>query len=240
MEESVQVPAVEKTEPPKGAAISGLWKVFYAPTEFFTQVKDSPKIFWAWIVSILLILVFMVGAADYLAAMQIDAARAQGQSIPDEALPFMKIMVIVTGTIAFALIPLIYAAVAMFWGNFIFGGQASYKQLLCVSAYALIVYNLGAVLHLPMVFAKETIMVSYSPAILFADQGFESVAFVAAAKLGIFNIWEYFAFSIGTGVIYGWKNKNGYIVGILTLGLISAIHVLFSWVGAGISMQAGG
>ena len=241
MDESVQMPVTESPAPEKGLAFKGLWQVFYEPTAFFTKIKDNPKVLWPWLLGVIFIAIFLVGAADILARIQLEAARAQGHNIPDNIpMAAIKIPIIVAGALAFALIPLIYAGIAMFWGNVVFGGQATYKQLLCVSAYALLIYCFGSLLHLPMVLAKDSMAVTYSPAILVANQGIESVAYVALSKFGIFNIWEYFAFSIGTGVMYGFKNKNGYIIGLLTLGLISALHVLTTWIGAGVSANFGG
>jgi hypothetical protein len=241
MEDPATMPATESHLPEAGQSLMGLWQVFYEPTAFFTKMKDNPKIMWAWIMSTLLIIVFMAGAADIIAQIQLDAARAQGQNIPDNIpMAYVKIPIIIFSGLAFGILPLIYAGIAMFWGNFVFAGQVRFKQLLCVSVYALLIYSFGSLLHLPLVLAKESMTVTFSPGVLVADQGMQSLAFVALSKFGVFNIWEYFAFSIGVGVMYGFKNKNGYIIGLLTLGLISALHVLSTWIGAGMSAQIGG
>ncbi len=243
MDESTSMPVNDTPAPvtEKGLAFKGLWRVFYEPTAFFAKMKDNPKILWAWIMSTLLIVAFMYGASDIIAQIQLDTARAQGQNIPDNIpMAYIKIPIIIFSALAFGILPLIYAGIAMFWGNFVFGGLVRYKQLLCVSVYALLIYSFGSLLHLPLVLAKQSMTVTFSPGVLVADQGMQSLAFVALSKFGVFNIWEYFAFSIGVGVMYGFKNKNGYIIGLLTLGLISALHVLSTWIGAGMSAQIGG
>jgi len=241
MDESTPLPVTESQPPDKGLSIRGLWQVFYEPTEFFAKIKDNPKVLVGWIVGVLLIVAFIFGSSDIMTGYQLEQMRASGQNIPDNfSVIYIKVASIIFGGLAFAILPLIYAGIAMFWGNFVFGGQASYKQLLSVSIYAMLIYCFGALLHLPMVLAKDSLMVSYSPAILVASQGMESVIYTALSKFGIFNIWEYFAFSIGVGTVYGFKNKNGYIIGLLTIGLISGLHVLFSWIGAGMLVNVGG
>ena len=63
MDESVQMPMTESPAPEKGLAFKGLWQVFYEPTAFFTKIKNNPKVLWPWLLGVIFIAIFLVGAA---------------------------------------------------------------------------------------------------------------------------------------------------------------------------------
>ena len=115
--------------------------------------------------------------------------------------------------------------------NFVFAGKARFKQLLSVMLYGEIIYGLGMIVVLPMVLAKKSILVSLSLGVLAASQGPESILYLALSKIDLFLIWEIIAIGIGLSVIYGIPRNKGYLLSVLSMGMLSIMHVVFSAVG---------
>ena len=120
-----------------------------------------------------------------------------------------------------SLIPLVAALLALFWGNFVFAGKASFKQLLSVMAYGSIVSALGMLVVLPMALAKGDLAVGLSLGPLAASQGIESLAFVALSKIDVFIIWEIIVVGIGLAAVYGLPRNKGYRLSVLSTGMLS-------------------
>lgn len=219
----------------KGLSVRGLWEVFYKPASFFEQLKNDPKILVPYLVGVLLFALFFVVASGYLAQIQTESPqfqeRLQGQEVTPQVLQMVRISTMVMGTISMALYPLLVAALALFFGNFVMAGKASYSQLLSVALYGTVIYAVGEVLVLPLMLAKDSADASFSLAVLAAGQGITSPTYVALSKIGIFNIWEFIVVAIGFSTIYGFTRNKGYLLAVLSVGLLSVVGVMMTWIG---------
>ncbi|MFC1475139.1 YIP1 family protein [Candidatus Zixiibacteriota bacterium] len=232
--ESMDNNAVEVKAEPKGLALKGIYEVFYKPSELFQSLKDNPKILVPYIILVIILSIQMFLLSDLIVEMQLNSPEMQeqfqGQTPPPQVVNMMKYSVLIGGILAFTLLPLITAALALFFGNFVMGGQAKFSQLLSVMLYSGIIYMVGGLIVAPMMLAKGTMMVSLSFAILAAGQGFESFAYTALSKIGLFYIWEFIVAGIGLSIIYNFKRNKGYILSVLSVGLMSIIHVIIALV----------
>ncbi len=209
-----------------GFSFQGLLEVLFAPTKFFGKLKDNPRILVPYLVLVGLVFAYMVGIGDVMVKAQLKIMQEMGQ--PTGALPegLLKWSSIGSGMLGLALMPLVTAGLGMFWGNIIFGYQASYKQLLSMVLYTEIIYAVGLLATLPLVLAKQSLTVSYSLAVLVADQGPQSIAYQTLSRLGVFYIWEWIVAGIGFSVIYGVSRNKGMILSVLSVVLLSVIAIL--------------
>ncbi len=219
----------------KGFSFRGLLAVFYKPTEFFAELKDHPKVLVPYIVYGLLLVVFFVAAVDVIYDMQMSSPqmqeRLQGQPPPPQVEQMTRYGILIAGPLALLLVPLIAALLALFWGNVVYSGNARFKQILSVMVYGELIFGLGTLLVLPMVLIKKSMLVSVSLGILAASRGPESLLYLALSKVDLFLIWEIIVVGIGLSVVYGFARNKGYVLSVLSMGMLSILHVVFSAIG---------
>lgn len=219
-------------------SLRGIWEVFYAPSRFFAELKENPKILVPYLVFGLLTLGVTWLMSDLIMEANKQTAQYQrqlemmGGEISPQMLAVQKYSIIGIGTLSFLLLPLIEGGIALFWGNFVFAGTAKFRQILSVMLYGEILFMIGGALVVPLALAKGSIFVSLSLAALLPNPTLDSVAFVALSKISLFYIWEFIAVSIGLSIIYGFSRNKGVLLAVLSLGLLTVLHVLMSLVGS--------
>jgi hypothetical protein len=127
-----------------------------------------------------------------------------------------------------ALIPIFAAALALFWGNFVWAGRATFAQLMSVMSYASLIHGLGALAVLPLVFATDSVLVGYSLASLVPDKMDNIVLYTALSKIDIFIIWEIIVVGIGMSIIYNVSRNKGLLISVLSMGMLSVVHVVIT------------
>ncbi len=234
MPESDLVQAAPAVASSKGLSIRGLWEVFTKPTSFFTELARSPKILVPMIAIAILCLVFFVLTADMIYELQKQSPQFQEQmeanpGLTEERMKSFTIpWTIGGGTISMTILPLITAALALFWGNFVFAGRANYRQILSVALYCNFLFVVGMIVLLPLLLAKGEFTASFSLAVLAASRGMEDPLYVLLSKISVFHIWEIIVLGIGCAITFGVDKNKGLMISLLSVGLISLIHVLSS------------
>lgn len=223
---------VMATPKTKGLSMKGLTQVFFKPAAFFEQLKNDPKILAPYIAMVILVAAFLFLASDLMLKMQVESPefqeRMQGQEASPAVMSAIKITIIGGGLVVMALVPLLSAGLALFFGNFVMAGEARFKQVLSVTLYASLIWALGMILMVPLMLAKDSLLVSMSLAIFVADQGIESLAYVALSKIGLFYIWEIIVAGIGFAAIYNFPRNKGYWLAVLSVGMLSILHVAYT------------
>ncbi|MEA3296302.1 MAG: YIP1 family protein [candidate division Zixibacteria bacterium] len=218
-----------------GFSFRGLVEIFYQPASFFEKLKNNPKVLVPYLVFGILILTFFWFAQDLVFEMQMQSEQfqeqMQGQVMTPVVEKITKISIVVFGSISLCLSPLLATLFALFWGNFVYAGKASFKALLSVMVYSEIIYAVGIVILIPLMLAKESILVSLSLGVLAANAGPESLLYLALSKIDVFNIWEIIVVGIGLSTIYGLPRNKGYWLSVLSMGMISILHIVFTAIG---------
>ncbi len=236
-EQSVMPEPTPPVQADSGLSFKGLWQVLVSPGEFFEKLKDNPKTLLAYLVYVSCAALFFVAVGDYLLEIQMKVLEAQGQPTAQMPQHVMKMFMVGGGVISIGLIPLVTAAFAMFFGNVFMEGRAKFKQLLSVALYSGFIYALGFLAVIPLVYAKDSAMVSYSLATFVADQGMQSVSYQVLSKVGLFYIWEFIVAGIGFAKIYNWSTNKGMVLAALSLGLLSLLHVASTVLGSAFGPQ---
>lgn len=213
-------------------SLRGLWEVFLKPSSFFEELRERPKILVPYIVlaGLWLGMFFLLG--DLILKMQMESPQFQqqmessGVEMSGDMLFIMKMNTLVFGSIAMLLVPLLAAALALFFGNFVMAGKTTFRKLLSAMLYGEIVYAVGSWVVVPMVLAKQSLLVGLSLGFLAASQGLQSATYLALSKISVFGIWEIVAVGIGLSIMYGFSRNKGYLLAVLSMGLLSVLHVI--------------
>ena len=211
----------------------GLYEVFVQPVNFFTRLKFDAKVLVPYVTYAVLALVFLTLTSSIIAQMQIDEMQRRAADNPNFAVPSgltpdkMVPFIIIFGSATLMLGPLLISALAYLWGNFIMAGRATFKQLLSITLYGEIIYMVGGMLLLPLMLAKQSVLVSFSLAALVPPDP-NSVLWMALSKVNLFLIWEIIAVGIGLAIIYSFPRNKGYMLAVLAVGLVSIVHVLIT------------
>lgn len=219
-----------------GLSFRGLIEVFYKPTEFFKKLVVNPKILVPYVVFGVLMFLALYLTRELVWQM-VSASpkfqeRIQNAQISPELLKTIVIWQFIgAGTLAMLLSPLLAALLALFWGNFVFAGKANFRHLLSVMLYGEVIYAVGAIVNLALMLPRGNLMANLSLGVLAASQGADSVLYVLLSKFSVFLIWEIVAIGLGLTVLYNVKPSHGYRLAILSMGLLSILHVVVTAVG---------
>ncbi len=237
MTESLVVPVTpeEKKRHP-GLGLKGLYEVFVNPSGLFAKIKEDPKVLVPYLAMVLAAAGFMFLVLDYIIEAQMQTEQFQkmmDQGLTrEQATGMMRFTVPVFGSLAMALAPLIIAALALFWGNFVFAGKSSFKTILSVVLFGEFLFIVGSYVVVPLILAKGSIAVSLSLAAFLPDANLESPLYVLLSKISVFHIWELFVLGIGFSIIFDFSRNKGMWVSVLSMGLLSILHVLVAAIGS--------
>ncbi|MEA1979904.1 MAG: YIP1 family protein [candidate division Zixibacteria bacterium] len=218
----------------KNYSISGLFEVFYNPSKLFGNVNYNPKILIPYFAYGILMFLFYYATADYIVKMQMESPAFQQRfdnGMPSNMTDLMKYNVIIFGSLLSLIIPIISTCFAIFFGNLVYGTKEKFKKVFSVVIFSAFIIAVGKIIVLPMIFAKESVMVSLSPAILVSHLGADSFLYVLFSKLDLFIIWEIIVAGIGFSIIYNLPRNKGYMLSVLSVGMISIIHILYTALG---------
>ena len=214
-------------------SFAGLYRVFISPSELFEQLKSSPRVLVPYIVMGVVLVFYALATSDIMLRMQLEAILEQGTQLPSgfnaDSLRYTGMAAVV----AFGLLtPLVASWLALFFGNFIMAGKATFKQLLSVMLYGEIIFMAGLLVHLPMILLKNTLLITLSLAAIVPNPDPSSPVWVGLSKLGFFNIWEIIVIGIGLSVVFGFSRNKGYTLAVLSIGLLSILQVITTAIGS--------
>jgi hypothetical protein len=235
MDESQSADAAVPQKPNQGLSFRGLWEVLTKPAAFFEELKANPKVLVPYVVIAIVSLTFFWLTIDLIVKMQMESPqmqeRLQGTVMTPQMVQFMRYNILIFGVLSIMLIPLLAAAFAAFWGNFVFAGKARFKLLLSIMLYGEIIHMLGTLIVLPMALAKGSILVGLNLGVLAVGQGPESILYVLLTKIDLFIIWEIIVIGIAFSIVYPFSRNKGYVLSVLSMGMLSILHVVFTAIG---------
>lgn len=212
--------------------------IFTSPTQAMEDFKKKPALLVVIILTFLLASIIGVSTAKYSSELQYDMLKTS-TVIPAEVLQQMKTegenanpwIGGLTGGIVVLFISLIAAGLAMFIGKFIFAGDANYKAIWAVMLLAGLITMVGGVLRIPMVLAKESMLVSYGFAAAMPGKGFTSILYSILYYCDFFMIWTVFVEGIGLSKVLGISKGKGITTAAISSGVLIALMITLSSVG---------
>ena len=233
--EEIQVPSAE-TKPESMNLLQRVIGVFNAPKQTFEDISARPD----WVFPLILMIVvtiimtqLMVPAIieDYKSSERFEKFMTSDQLTPEQAesaqgmyISTMKKFTAVSAGVTTAISSILAAAILLFIGNIILGGNAKFRQIFAIYCWGGLVGLLGLILRTPLALGKMSTKVYFSPAVLFPLEAEETVLFKIAAALDVFIIWRVILLAIGFTAVY----KIAFGKSMATLGGLYALLVIIS------------
>ena len=212
--------------------------IFTSPRETFESINQNPSWIVPFFIGLAFFLIFQYTTVDIqmadqiakfeardLPAAQLEAARAQTQG-------FAKYLGFIIGPMAILVIWVIYAALFLLFGNFMIGGETSFKKIFSVVAWSSLIGSISVVLLTFLITSKGTthgIGMDLSLLLTTPAVGAEpGLLYLILSKFDLFVIWQVILWIIGLSVAYN-TTTNKAAAPILTLwGIWIVVSVAFA------------
>ncbi len=196
--------------------------IFTNPQRVFESLKIQPD----WLVPTLIIVVISMASAFFLRDITLEMQKERisaSEQIPDEQKEIilqrfedsgnMQMIMGMAGAVVYVFASFaLVAALFMFTGNVILGGQSNFKTMLAVYAWGFMASIPEAIIKIPLMLAKNSIHVYTSLAILFDTSESETILFKIANAVDIFALWRVALWAIGFSVVYKFSRGKSYAV----------------------------
>jgi hypothetical protein len=110
------------------------------------------------------------------------------------------------GPIIFVIFWIVTAAAFMFGGNVIMGGEAKYKTVFSVIAWAGLIWVLEVIVKTPLMLSQRTPEIYMSLATLLGGDDNTTFFYRLLNRFDIFTIWQLFVYTLGVAAIYKFSN----------------------------------
>jgi hypothetical protein len=203
--------------------IRRIWGIFTSPKATFESLSQSISAL-DLVVPALILLVLSIGSQTLVTPVVIQEQQQrvlQREDIPEE----QKDMILerldgavgnpVRYLIGGAAVIIWYALISgivMFFGAFILGGQASYRDTLVVVLYAQLVGIVEAVLKIPLTVQLATAHLKTGLVILLPGSLEGSLIYRFFQRLDFFAMWKIFLVALGVAAIYKVEAKQARMV----------------------------
>lgn len=230
------MPTTEQEQP------VGIWgimvNVFASPVKAFANYASRPRIIIPVIAIFVLTGIFSAATSPQSAQSQVDMMK-KSTSLPPQIVEQMQrdaqnknpLVDGVVGAVAVTIITIISSLLAWFLGSFFFGGDSKFKAVWGVSLLAGLIPQIGNLLKLPLIYAKDTLYVSYGLAAFMPGKDFTSLLFAILFFFDAFVIWSIIVEGIGFSAVFGFSRGKGTAVAIITTVVMTAIYLGLTVVG---------
>ncbi|MEE9464407.1 MAG: YIP1 family protein [Candidatus Neomarinimicrobiota bacterium] len=120
----------------------------------------------------------------------------------------------------------ILAGVLMFFGAFILGGQAPFKDTVGVVAYAQLVSILELIIKVPLIIQTQTTQVETGLALLLPGSMDTTLLYQFCHRLDFFSMWRIFLMAMGMALLYRVDEKRARF---LLFGAWALAMFLLAW-----------
>lgn len=246
MEDEVQIQAAE-TAKSNGLGFWGKFgNIFANPQKTFLELDQRPK--WLIPVIIIILISILITLATYpiiiesqlemfrnnpnISAEQFEIIQQRIEA-GGQAQKYIGLVMQVVGIFVFYY--LLFAGIFYFVGSVILGGDCKYKKVLAVWAWSSLIGVAAAIVRVPLVFLKENIRISISPALLLPADSLDSVLYTILSQFDFFLIWQLAVFAFGFSIIYKMSIAKSYI----TVGVLWGIWIAIAVAASDIFKQFG-
>lgn len=214
--------------------IMGFWgklgNIFASPTRTFEAVDKKPTWLWPFIIMLVVSLLAAYLTLPQQAKLAVDNMTRQGNMSPEQMAIAMK--TIPASILGFSLFSVLvwfflFAAVYYLIGSVFLGGDSSYKKVLSIQAWTSLIIVVSSIIRVPLVQAKDSYMVSLSPAMLLPSDYVGSKLFIFLSQFDFFIIWYLIVLGLGFGYIYKFSKAKSYsVIAVCWVIWIAAVTLL--------------
>jgi hypothetical protein len=210
--------------------------VFTSPRETLEDVAARPN-FWIPVIA-LIVVVILNGVLMTDINMEYGLERMRNMSfIPPEAMAkaeedmqqalaspwrFTRAL---WGPVIFGMVWVVTAAIFMFGGNVIMGGEAKFKTVFSVTAWAGLIWVLEVIVKTPLMLSQRTPEIYMSLATLLGGDDNTTFFYRLLNRFDIFTMWQLFVYILGVAAIYKFSNGKAATVVVGAWVLYSVIYL---------------
>ena len=220
----------------KQSPLKTLADVFAAPARAFEYVKQYPTWFFPVSLTILVSVIFLVATKDIMIDFQrqsiydnaIIPEQYKDKAIEDlENKSDMRFYVesVAGSVVSIAISYLVATGAIMLFGNFIFGGMASFKLNFAMFSWAGVIGIAESLVKMVLILAKGSMLVYTSPAILLDVSEKSTAWFQFLDAFDIFVIWRIIVLATGFGIIYKFSKAKSYTAIIVLYAIYQAMKI---------------
>ena len=206
--------------------------VFASPGETFGRLKEKPT----WLIPLVIVVGFGVlsSAALYrkvIVPTQIERI-ASNPDIPEEQMVKIKktmggtrgmVMALVGPAVAVPIVSCILAGLLLALSS-ILGGDATFKKTFSLICHCSLIGVLASIIKVPIMFAKGSMSVHTSLALIVPNMATTSKVFQLLSKVDVFTIWQVYLVGLGLSVMSGIATKKS----VISIFLLWAVWVAIS------------
>ncbi len=194
---------------------------------------------WDLLAPLLILLVVSLGSQVLVGPLTIEDQRQQvlqNQNLPDEQRDIMlerldgtaaiRPGALIFGRVATIAWYAILGGVIMFFGSFVLGGQASYKEALAVVLYATLVYVIEMAVKIPLILQTGSTRVSTSMALLLPASLGGTLIYRFFNNLDFFAIWKVLLVALGVALVFKVDEKKARMVLVGAWALVMFLAAL--------------
>lgn len=218
------------------SAVGRIVGIYFSPRQTFEYLRGKPK----WLVPFILIcLVAMISnfLARDIAINEQKERVLMSDRIPEErkdeiieriegsaAGPQAYIQYAATPVVIFIIVVAV-AALFLFFGNMLFGGQASFRQMLSMYAHAGVIALPAAIVKVPLMLSQQSLRVYTNLAILLPADAEQTFLHRLLAKFDLFTVWEVILLIIGVSAVYRFSTGKASTIVLILWALWIVVSV---------------
>ena len=228
--------AEEKSEQEKMTLLNKSLNVFTKPSAAFADIKEHSDWWFPFMVMIIATIITALSTVDIQIRAQRDFINTS-EMIPEskkvEMLDAMDnqgamnrlVTPAIGGVLSVGMSYLVIAGALMLFGNFVYGGQATFKQIFALVSWGGLIGLPELIVKLPMMLINRTLQVATSPAIFFSSSESKKLLYNVLDVFDVFTIWKIIVFSIGFAIIYKFSMKKSYTAVIVLYVIYAGISI---------------
>lgn len=221
---------------PSSSQEMSVWRrmlnIFIAPATVFPVLKKKPEFIMPLVVVLLVFMMFMYTNKSLILKEQkqkLLSNKKISEEVREKQLEAMEnfstgqviLFFIVIPTVSMAFLYFILGFIYYFVGNFVFGGKASYTQILSIYGYSYLILGLGGlIIKWILIYFSGTLHVYTSLAALLPLEKEQTVLFKLLDLVDIIYIWWIYVFGMGLAKIYDWKLTKG-------ISLVAGLYIIY-------------
>lgn len=212
--------------------MSNILKIFYSPVEVFQDLKERPTWVWAFVIILLISLIFTFVCMPIIRQ---EAIRTLQERLPPDraevALRFFSgtgfyIRTAISSLFGAAVVIFLQAGVFMLILTLIVR-EIEFRKLLAVTVYANLIPLAGKLVRLPLILYKKTMEIHTDLLLFLPFIEKRTFLYRFLSQLDFFTVWALLLFSVGIATITKLERKTSIlVVFILWLAFIIIMSVI--------------
>jgi hypothetical protein len=202
--------------------------IITSPRQTFEDIVKNPN----WVLPFILVIAVGVLSSYFLKDLIIDLQLEQmskNPNVTEQQLEITESMMQYSWVFALIFVPIFYviaAAVLLFTGNVILGGESKFKTIFSVTCWSGIVSIVTSAISVPLMLSRGEMVSPTSLAFLAPSDDKTTFLYSFLSSIDLLTIWYVAVMGIGVAAAYKFTNQKG----IMVTGIWWLIIVL---VGAG-------